>query len=157
MSESFNPEMLVLAREAEGVTQSQLAHMVSMAQGSVSKIESGLLGLTVEQLERICDALDYPPLFFFQSDPLYGYGSSCYYHRKRQNIPVSDLRRTLAQINILRIQLTKLLRGVEIETENKFHRFDLADYDNSPEKIARLVRGSWNLPPGPVQSLVSAI
>lgn len=157
MSENFNPEMLVLARESEGVTQSQLARMVSMAQGSISKIESGMLGLTVGQLERICEALDFPPNFFFQPDPVYGYGSSCYYHRKRQNIPVSDIRRVLAQINILRIQLTKLLRGAEIETENKFHRFDIAEYDNSPEKIARLVRGAWNLPPGPVQSLVGAI
>jgi Zn-dependent peptidase ImmA (M78 family)/transcriptional regulator with XRE-family HTH domain len=157
MSETFNPEMLVLAREAEGVTQSELARSSSMAQGSISKIESGMLSITQEQLERIAQKLDFPTSFFFQSDPVYGYGSSCYYHRKRQNIPVSDLRRTLAQINILRIQLTKLLRGAEIETNNKFHRFDIAEYDNSPEKIARLVRGTWNLPPGPVQSLVGAI
>lgn len=157
MSETFNPEMLVLARESEGVTQSQLARSLSMAQGSVSKIESGMLGITEEQLKAIAEELDFPVTFFFQPDTVYGYGSSCYYHRKRQNIPISDLRKILAQINILRIQLTKLLRGAEIETENKFHRFDLAEYDNSPEKIARLVRGAWNLPPGAVQSLVGAI
>lgn len=157
MSETFNPEMLVLARESEGVTQSQLARLVSMVQGSISKIESGMLGITDEQLKAIAEELDFPIAFFFQPDTVYGYGSSCYYHRKRQNIPVSDLRKILAQINILRIQLTKLLRGAEIETENKFHRFDLAEYDNSPEKIARLVRGAWNLPPGTVQSLVGAI
>jgi Zn-dependent peptidase ImmA (M78 family)/transcriptional regulator with XRE-family HTH domain len=156
MSEAFNPEMVVLARESEGVTQSQLAQMVSMAQGSISKIESGLLGVTEEQLNRIAEKLDVPLSFFFQSDPIYGYGSSCYYHRKRQNIPVSDLRRVLAQINILRIQLTRLLRGVDLETDNKFYRFDIADY-GSPEKIARLVRGTWNMPPGPVQNLVGAI
>jgi Zn-dependent peptidase ImmA (M78 family)/DNA-binding XRE family transcriptional regulator len=156
MSEAFNPEMVVLARESEGVTQSQLAHMVSMAQGSISKIEGGLLGVTEEQLNAIAEVLDVPTSFFFQTDPVYGYGSSCYYHRKRQNIPVSDLRKILAQINILRIQLTKLLRGVELETENKFHRFDIAEY-GSPEKIARLIRGAWNIPPGPIQSLVGAI
>jgi Zn-dependent peptidase ImmA (M78 family)/DNA-binding XRE family transcriptional regulator len=157
MSEMFNPEMLVLARECEGVTQSQLAKSVSMAQGSVSKIESGMLGITEEQLTAIAKELDFPTSFFFQADSVYGYGSSCYYHRKRQNIPVSDVRRVLAQINILRIQVTKLMRGAEIETENKFHRFDLAEYDNSPEKIARLIRGAWNLPPGPIQNLVGAI
>jgi Zn-dependent peptidase ImmA (M78 family)/transcriptional regulator with XRE-family HTH domain len=157
MSETFNPEMLVLARESEGVTQSELARSLSMAQGSISKIESGMLSITHEQLERIANKLDFPASFFFQPDPIYGYGSSCYYHRKRQNIPVTDIKRVLAQINILRIQLTKLLRGAEIETDNKFHRFDIVEYDNSPEKIARLVRGAWNLPPGPVQSLVGAI
>jgi Zn-dependent peptidase ImmA (M78 family)/transcriptional regulator with XRE-family HTH domain len=157
MSETFNPEMLVLARECEGVTQSQLAKLVSMAQGTVSKIESGALGVTDEQLTKIAEKLDFPTSFFFQSDPVYGYGSSCYYHRKRQNIPVSDIRRVLAQINILRIQLTKLLRGAEIETDNKFHRFDIAEYGNSPEMIARLVRGGWNLPPGAIPSLVGAI
>lgn len=156
MSEAFNPEMVVLARESEGVTQSELARMVSMAQGSVSKIEGGLLGVTEEQLNNIAEALDVPTSFFFQPDPVYGYGSSCYYHRKRQNIPVSDLRRVLAQINILRIQLTRLLKGVDLETENKFYRFDIGEY-GTPEKIARLVRGTWNIPPGPVQNLVGAI
>ena len=157
MSETFNPEMLVLARESMGLTQSGLAHEASMVQGSISKIEAGLLGLSDEQLDTLAHILETPRSFFFQTEPVYGYGSSCYYHRKRQSVPVSVLRQVMAQVNILRIQFTKLLRGAEIETENKFHRLDLADYENNPPQVARLIRGSWNLPPGPVQNLVEAI
>ena len=43
MTKNINPEMLVLARESRGVMQSELARMLSVTQGKVSKLESGLL------------------------------------------------------------------------------------------------------------------
>jgi Zn-dependent peptidase ImmA (M78 family) len=57
----------------------------------------------------------------------------------------------------MRIQLTRLLRGVEIESENKLPRMDLADYHDSPAHIAKLLRGIWNLPSGPIQNLTQTI
>src|SRR5688572_12315538 len=126
MNETFNPAMMTLARESEGLTQTELAKRISslqsvtVTQGTVSKIESGSLLPSEEQIIGIANALDFPRAFFFQLDPVYGYGSSCYYHRKRQDIPVTTMRKALADINILRIQLTQLLRGAEIDSELKF-------------------------------------
>jgi len=162
MNETFNPEMMVLARESEGLTQTELATRISALQGStvtqgtVSKIESGLAKPTDDQIDLMAKVLRFPRAFFFQAAPVFGYGSSCYYHRKRQDISVSTMRRALADINILRIQLSKLLRGAEIDTSLRFHPMDVAEYE-SPEKIARLLRGLWRLPPGPVQNLIHTI
>ena len=162
MNDTFNPEMMILARESEGLTQTELAKRISVLQGStvtqgtVSKIESGFAKASDDQVDLIARALGFPRAFFFQAVPVFGYGSSCYYHRKRQDISVSAMRRALADINILRIQLTKLLRGAEIDTSLKFHPMDIAEY-GSPEKVARLLRGIWHLPPGPVNNLVHTI
>lgn len=162
MNETFNPEMMVLARESEGLTQTELATRISalqgitVTQGTVSKIESGLTKASDDQIDLIARALGFPRAFFFQSAPVFGYGSSCYYHRKRQDISVSTMRRALADINILRIQLTKLLRGAEVDTSLRFHAMDVAEYE-SPEKIARMLRGLWRLPPGPVNNLTNTI
>jgi Zn-dependent peptidase ImmA (M78 family)/transcriptional regulator with XRE-family HTH domain len=162
MNETFNPEMMVLARESEGLTQTELAKRITelegatVTQGTVSKIESGVIKASADQIDKIAEALDFPRAFFFQSAPVFGYGSSCYYHRKRQDISVGTMRRALADINILRIQLTQLLRGAEIDANLAFHRMDVAEYE-SPETIARLLRGAWHLPPGPVQNLIKTI
>src|SRR5689334_5103090 len=121
----FNPEMLVLAREARQITQSETARMLGISQGLLSRIEAGITDVSDELLKRIVDKLDYPPEFFYQTDQVYGYGSKCIYHRKQQSLTVSALRRLFAEINITRIQVNRLLMGAEIETENKFYRMDI--------------------------------
>jgi Zn-dependent peptidase ImmA (M78 family)/transcriptional regulator with XRE-family HTH domain len=153
----MNPNMLVLARESRGVTQFQLAGQLGISQANVSKLEAGLLAVDAELLGRIARALKYPVRFFSQPDPVFGYGSSCLYHRKRQSLPVHDLRRITAELNVLRIGVSRLLQGVEVESAHRFPRMDLADFEDSPEYIAQLIRGAWALPSGPVQNLTRAI
>lgn len=163
MNKTFNPAMMALARESEGLTQTELAKRISalqggkVTQGTISKIESGSLPPSEDQINGIALALDFPRAFFFQLEPVFGYGSSCYYHRKRQDIPVTTMRKALADINILRIQLTQLLRGAEIDSELQFHRMDIDMYNHSPETIAKMLRGFWRLQPGPVQNLIQTI
>lgn len=149
--------MLTLARESRGLTQGELARRMGVSQGKVSKYESGILSISQEDLKDFSKVLDYPVDFFFQQDPIRGAGSSCLYHRKRQSMPIQELRRIQAEINVIRLQVSRLLRGAEIETENKFYRMDIDDYENSPEEVARLVRRAWGLPVGPVNNLVAAV
>ena len=157
MIASFNPQMLTLARESRGLTQGDLARLVGVSQGKISKYESGILNVSSDDIKVLAKQLDYPPDFFTQQDPVRGAGSSCLYHRKRQSMPVQELRRIQAEINVIRLQVARLLRGAEIETENKFYRMDIDDYENSAEEVARLVRRAWGLPVGPVNNLVSAV
>lgn len=157
MSRHFNPRMLVLAREARGYTQGELAARLSVTQGNVSKIESGMLDVSESLLETISEVLEYPVSFFYQTDAVYGYGSACIYHRKRQSVPALVLRKLIAEMNVLRIQVTRLLRGTEVEHENKFHRMDIVEFDGNAEHIAKLVRRSWGIHPGPVDDLTAAI
>jgi len=55
----FNSEMLILAREARGLSQEELAEQMGVKQGTLSKIENGLLDVT-EYLQKICDTLNFP-------------------------------------------------------------------------------------------------
>ena len=153
---TFNPQMLILARESRALTQTILAKKASISQSNISRFESGDLLPDVRQLDRLGKSLDYPVTLFFQTDPVFGYGSSCIYHRKRQTLPVKEYRTLLARINVIRMQVARLLSGVELDASNSFPRLDIEEY-GSPSHIARLVRGMWNLPPGPIPNLVVAI
>jgi Zn-dependent peptidase ImmA (M78 family)/DNA-binding XRE family transcriptional regulator len=157
MTQAANPEMLILARESRGLTQSELAEKSGVSQGNLSKYESGIRTIPTAHVEKFADVLDYPIEFFYLAEQRYGFGSSCTYHRKRQTMPVYELRTLLAKINIFRIEVARLLNGVEIEGENRFERLDLDDFDGDVERIAQYIRRKWELPFGPIQSVSGAI
>jgi len=157
MNEAPNPEMVVLARESRGLTQEELAQALSVTQAYVSKYENGFLRIPDNVLKSLSQVLDYPRHFFSQTERVYGFGSSCFYHRKRKGIPLSDLRRLQAKINVLRIQLSKLLRGAAIKANNAFEPMDIEDYEGSAEYVAQSLRAAWHLPIGPIQNLTEVI
>src|SRR5262245_51815564 len=156
MSDRINPEMIVVAREARGLTQTQLAERLDASQARVSKWEAGIIAPSSDDIAALTSALDYPAEFFMQTDRVYGFGSPCFYHRKRTRMPVGDLRRIQARLNIFRFHVTRLVRGIAIETENKFVRLDV-DEHGGPEEVARLLRHQWGLPFGPVPNVVNAV
>jgi len=152
-----SPDMLILARESRGLTQSALAREADVSQGNISKYESGVLKVSPEHLARIAAVLNYPAAFFSLAERRYGFGSSCTYHRKRQTLPAYEERRLLAEMNKLRIQVARLLNGVEVEATNGFHPMELEDYNGSAANVAAAVRTSWNLPMGPIDNMIRAI
>jgi Zn-dependent peptidase ImmA (M78 family)/DNA-binding XRE family transcriptional regulator len=149
-----NPAMVTLAREARAMTQTALAKAAGLSQGHISKVESGVTDLTVEGLEAISTVLRYPPMLFMQTDRIAG--TSCLHHRKRESMPLLRLRAIHAQINLTRMQTTRLLHGIEIEPSLAFPRMDVDLYD-SVEEIAQLVRTHWMLPLGPIANLIATI
>jgi Zn-dependent peptidase ImmA (M78 family)/transcriptional regulator with XRE-family HTH domain len=156
MSSEFNPEMLILARESRGYTQSSLARCLAVNQGTVSKIESGVMPVSSELLDKIGFVLKYPHDFFFQRDRVYGFGSSIFFHRKRR-LPNNLLRQLHAQMNIRRNHITRLLRSTEVEVPFGFRHIDADEYGGDVGKIAQLLRVAWRLPPGPVRNVTEAI
>lgn len=156
MGAETNPEMLVLARESRALSQKELAHQTGIPQAAISKYETGASAIPSDRLELLADALRYPTRFFYRWDRVYGYGSSCFYHRKQQSLPVRKLREIQALMNVRRLQVEPLMRDIHIDTYAHFDRIDVAEHE-SPEQIARLVRRNWRLPHGPIQSMVGAI
>lgn len=152
----IRPDLLVLAREARGLTQSKLASALGISQGHLSKIEAGLLPVSDSLLERIAGYLDFPTHFFSSTDPIYGPGTSEFFHRKRKSISARLLARLHAQVNIRRMQLAKLLQAVEMQTDS-IPELDPDDFDGKPEEVARAVRAAWSMPRGPVGNLTAAI
>ncbi|HEY7309557.1 MAG TPA: XRE family transcriptional regulator [Gemmataceae bacterium] len=157
MSHAINPEMLVLARESRGMSQKDLAETISVSQAKISKYENGLFTVSEDDLEAIAKVLGYTQEFFFQRDRVYGLGSSFLFHRQRVQVPMHVQRKVQAEINILRMQVERLLRGVEIDAECRFEPIDADAFDGDVARIAALVRAAWKLPLGPVANVTASI
>jgi Zn-dependent peptidase ImmA (M78 family)/DNA-binding XRE family transcriptional regulator len=149
----FNPDMMILARECQGIFQSALAKTVGLTQATISRYESGLVEPPGEHVEKIAVALDRPVSYFFMDERLYA--ASSLFHRKRQSLSVREEKRIHAQVNELRIRCAVLLREAEIRCKFQFHRLDATK--RTPEYIARMLRQLWQLPSGPIRSVVNAI
>jgi Zn-dependent peptidase ImmA (M78 family)/transcriptional regulator with XRE-family HTH domain len=153
----FNSEMLVLAREFLGVTQSQLAFLMGMSQAEISKIESGIRKPTDDDLvARLAKHLQCPEEFFYISDSMKNFGSACVYHRKRQSTTQGMLTKLLALVNKRRIQVKRLLCATEVP-DNLFPRMDIDDFAGGAGEVARALRAAWKLAPGPIQNLTKAV
>ena len=148
------PEMLTLARESRGYSQTELSRRLQVTQGYISKLEAGVIEMRQDRLSEFADALDYPVEFFRQS-PRFG-GSPCLYHRKRQTIRVTDLRRIEAECTIAGLVVRNVMHGLDVETDRAFPRMDIDEY-RTPEEIAQILRGHWRLPSGPIRNLVLVI
>ena len=157
MNRNINPEMLTLAREARGMTQSELAAATGISQSQLSKFEAGMQPVPQEMLDKLARALDYPTSLFFRSDSVKGFGVSFIFHRKKASASAGELRKVQAQLNKHRMEVASLLRGAEIETESRFHQMDIQGHPGGAAEIARLVRASWMLPLGPITDLVAAV
>lgn len=158
--ERINPDMIVIARESRGLTQSSMATKLSVTQGKISKIESGLLGVSEDMMNKISNLLRYPEHFFCMDEKICGPGISgmgFLYHRKRQNIPIKTVAAIQAQMNIRRIHISRLLRSVELNSPNEMPHYDVDDYNGNIQEIARAVRAAWQLPRGPIRNLTEAI
>lgn len=150
-----NYRMLTLARDARGLTATQLSKLTGVPQSTISKIEHEVRAFSEEDVATFADALHYPPAFFYRSEEQYGQGTVCH-HRKRQSMPITKLRQIHASMNVMRMATCDLMRGVEINADHTFPRMEVEDF-GSPQQIAQLARQTWQLPLGPIQSMTAVI
>ena len=150
-----NYEMLILARQARGMTQAKLAKNSGVSQSTISKIEHGNRPLSDDDVAKFSVALGYPPEFFNRNAKQYGQGTVCH-HRKLQSVGVEKLRQVHASMNITRMATADLLNGVEINPTSSFPRLEVDDF-GSPQEIARLVRQTWQVPLGPIKSMTALV
>lgn len=150
-----NYEMITLARQSRGLTQSELAHRLGTSQGHLSKMEAGTLPISAETVEALSRVLDYPASFFMQNDRIFGASTSEFFHRKRSSIPAKVLDKIHAQLNIRRMHVARLMRSTDVPIS--VPKFDPDEFHGDVEEIARAVRAMWQLPRGPVKNIVQAI
>jgi Zn-dependent peptidase ImmA (M78 family)/transcriptional regulator with XRE-family HTH domain len=152
---TINPEMLVVARESRGLTQTALAEKIGVTQSKVSKYEIGSLDVSASDMLKLSKCLDYPPEFFSLRELVYGL-ADYFYYRKKAALTVSQQKSIEAQANVLRIRVMRLLRGVEMESPNQFPHIDVDSVDDGPAEVARRIRAAWSLPSGPIRSVMGA-
>jgi Zn-dependent peptidase ImmA (M78 family)/transcriptional regulator with XRE-family HTH domain len=149
------PDLIRAAREARGVSQQHLAKLAGLTQGTVSRLETGVVAATDETLEQVAHALGYPAALFVDLDRVYELDGAMF-HRRRTTTPLTRLRQLRAQVNLMRIHISRILEMVELQTDLNFQRLDLEQYV-SPEAAASALRAYWKLPLGPIDNLVATI
>jgi Zn-dependent peptidase ImmA (M78 family)/DNA-binding XRE family transcriptional regulator len=148
----FNPDMLILAREARGLSQGELADKMGIKQGTLSKIENRASN-GEEYLEKISVALNYPLSFFHQD--FKRFEINAHYYRKKITIPKKELSQSKALIDILQCNIEKLLQSVELPAEN-LNMWDVSMY-GSPSLYANHLREFWRIPKGKIDNLTNII
>lgn len=149
-----NPELIVLARESRTITQKELARKLKIAQYQVSRMENGQLpDLTSEKLIEISKILSYPVDFFLQECEVYPVGQHLY--RKHATLPAKERDRIVAQLNIYRLSLRKVMKAIDIEGI-LIKECELDEYA-TPEDVARAIREYLRLPRGPIQNMTKIL
>src|SRR5258708_9990506 len=87
----LRPEMLVLAREEIGMTQKSLAETLGITQGTLSKLEAGLMGSTPELEQNLAKTRTKPLRFFLYQRPIEA--PTFYLYRDRVSISANGHRR----------------------------------------------------------------
>lgn len=159
--EKFNHHMLTLAREARALTQVELSERLELGQGTLSKYEAGILVPPDEVIDSFGDALGFPTSFFHeQGTP---YGMPPFHYRRRKKLSAKLLGRIVAEMNIRRIHVKKLLQSFDWKTNGFIPEIDRDEYRGrgkaylTPEDAARVVREAWMVPRGPVDNVINLL
>ena len=153
MRETVNPEMLTLAREIRGLTQSRLAEISNIRQAKISRYEGGVTDVSTVELSILAESLSFPESFFFQEGSRYGADSSELFHRRRRSVRTRDLKRINGLVNLFRIGSRQLFKAFELGSSSYIPSFYLHEFDDVGE-IAAAVRATWKMPSGPVHNLI---
>jgi Zn-dependent peptidase ImmA (M78 family) len=158
-----NAAMLLLARESRGLTQTELAEVMTrdsgdtpVSQGYISKAEAGRLEVTGHPLLLYATALGYPASVLCAHPQLHGVGVGLVHHRKRASLGAPSLRRIHAELAFARLQTRGLLMLEGTEHHHRFHRITVDDFDTASDAAIDL-RHEWGLAPGAVPQLISLI
>jgi Zn-dependent peptidase ImmA (M78 family)/DNA-binding XRE family transcriptional regulator len=156
LTDSSRAQRLILARESRGLLQGELATEIGVTQGKISKMESELLDISDETIEKISKVLAYPVSFFTEKIEIYPLGIN--YFRKNTKLPPRKFRAIEAFVNIRRNEIEKLLRSVEYNYERQIPLCDIDDDRyGSPEVIANSLRQFWNIPRGPINNVIDLL
>lgn len=159
--DDFNHHMMTLARDSRGMTQAELASKIGVMQGTLSKYETGFHQPPLDFVADVSDALNYPMAFFYEAGRPYGLPP--FHYRRRKKLSAKALARIVAEMNIRRMHLEKLLISFDWKTNAFIPEIDENEYRGRSkaaftiEGAARSVREMWMLPSGPVPNMVELL
>src|SRR3990172_7947648 len=151
-----NPEMLVLARLSRGETGTAVAEELNISTGLLSKWENGVIAPPPDRLAQLARHYRYPEIMFLQPERVRGTDSVCLHHRKQKLMPTRLLNKIEAEMYLAQIQVSRLLRHIDVDTPLEFVTLD-PDEIGGPEKVARTLGAYWRVPSGPSRNLVMLV
>lgn len=140
MTEIVNTSMIVLAREARGLSQAELAELIGMSATNLSKIERCDIGIAKELLESIADKTGYPVEFFYQKGEIVPENLK---YRKREVVAQKLITPIHAQVNVIRKHIHFLTLALQVPSPN----IPLLEVNatQTPQQIATKLRRLWNV------------
>ena len=153
-NETFNPEMLAIARDFRGYSQTQAAKKCEISQAKYSKIENGVTVPDQMLLSLFEDKFGFPEKFFLKNARAIGVPMSFHeMYRKPKSVGVKSLSKVSADLSIRMFCLSKLLKSIDLEPELHLPEYDIEDYGGDGAEIARMVRRTWLIPNGAIKDL----
>lgn len=147
--------LLAIARQASGLSQSELAKRMKTSQPTISDLEAGRASLVAKYRKAAAEALDLPEDYFTQDPPLHASDSSPFHHRKLQSVGATKLAQVHARMRMIQLQLEQLLHDAPDKREARgFKPMDPAEYAGGATEIAQLLRLIWGVPSGPIPNLI---
>lgn len=152
---AFIPERLVEAREARGMTITQLADLVGVSKAAVSQYEHGLHAPRPDTVEKLADRLNLPEHFFYR--PAENGAPNAIFFRSFSSLTKRDRGRSARRL----VWLQNLTRFLEEYIE--FAPVKVPDLDIGPnpasasldtiEEIAGEARRFYGLGNGPITNM----
>lgn len=152
---TFLGEALSVARQANGITQDQLAQQAGITQAALSRYEHDLREPSDEVLENLADKLGITPELLRRGQRIGGAMAVDAHMRRRATANVGSWRRLEARLNMHRLHTHQLMEEVAIRTNSTIPTVDPIDVE--PSEAAAITRMQWRLPVGPVRNLVTWI
>lgn len=155
----FNADLLILARQSRGLSQSELASNCSLSQAMISKLEGRLVNEpSLDVLSKLSQNLNYPTDFFYETDRIYGLPASVHagaMYRKKTSVTKKSREQLEAILNIRILHLKRLLRSIDLDFDLPLFELDPDECD--PEEIAGKLRQAWKIPKGPLHNLMEYV
>ena len=146
----FNREILALAREARGYTQSELSTILNIEQGTISKIENGTLVISEYIEKAIPEVLDFPKELFYTNKKVIKVEG---HYRKKITLPVKELKKYRALMTFVEWNVNTLSDAVNFPPPN-IPSWDV-EMEGKPTDAARYVREYWKIPRGRIDDLAT--
>lgn len=149
---NLNLKRIVLAREARGLNQTELAVKLGMTNANLCAIEQGTKKLTEQNLLKISEVTGFPISFFFQPGDIVAENLA---FRKREHVTQKLMLPIAAQANIVRSHVQFLAKELGITPEH-LPAVEVTD-ELTPAQIAKEVRRKWNLKFPVISSMVEML
>ena len=144
-------EWIRTSRVAAGLTQERLAKQVGVTQIALSRYENDQRQPDDETRDRLAGALGLTGRFLGQAALMRGGSALGAHARRRASASVRAWREAEARLNVLRLQVHRLLNVIDFDVPNILSPLDPLDYE--PDAAARLTRAQWKMMMGPVRRL----
>jgi len=148
----INNRIIITSRESRGYSQEEMADLLRITQGYLSKIENGFIDPDNSMISKIAQILNYNKSLFYSKYSVYSLGLNFY--RKNKTLQNKYLKKLESLINIKKLSIQHLLETMEIVTN--FQKINFNENLN-PIEAAIACRQYWKVPKGAVSNLFEVV